>query len=270
MIDHRVPGLYMTMKHDGRTWHDYVSFIVRKSDMHHVYCIEPGVTINSSVKYVGTDDLSSITNFSEDQLTRVSLLAYYGYRYANHLDEKWYAVTQYLIWQTIGEDWQFYFTNGLAGKELPNQFSAEMKELEELVADHYEVPDFGSYEFNLLLGSSLELIDELMVLNNFKIISETELLVNDNTLTFIANQVGQFKIRFIKEEPMFTNNPIVYYNDNHQNVFMVGNYLPVSHEIIINVTKPLLKVPIPKTGKVVFPWHDLLLGGLSIVWWLKK
>ena len=44
---------------------------------------------------------------------RISLLAYYGYGYEGHSDQKWYAITQVMIWRTTNPESDIYFTDTL-------------------------------------------------------------------------------------------------------------------------------------------------------------
>ena len=34
-----------------------------------------------------------------DKKTKISMIAHFGYGYKNHTDVKWYAITQFMIWQ---------------------------------------------------------------------------------------------------------------------------------------------------------------------------
>ena len=110
---------YIKMDRGGQS-HDYnMSMITRKSDNHFVYCIQPATPILSSVTYSGTDtDQEVVAHLSKSQWKRIELLAYYGYQYGNHTDKKWYAITQFLIWNTANDGWDIYFTDTRGGNRI--------------------------------------------------------------------------------------------------------------------------------------------------------
>ena len=62
-----------------------------------LYCIEPGIPINS-LSYQITNDysLSSMIKYE------LELIAYYGYSYPSHQSDLYLMATQKLIWETLG------------------------------------------------------------------------------------------------------------------------------------------------------------------------
>ena len=108
---------------------------------------------------------------SEAQWERISLLAYYGYQYNDngydHSNNKWYAITQVMIWRTTNPESDIYFTNTLNGNRI-SQFDSEIAEMERLVANHYKTPQFESGK-TVPIGSTINLNDSNNVLSNYKI-----------------------------------------------------------------------------------------------------
>ena len=98
-----IKGDYILKVKGSTRKYQQMTVITRNSDNQFVYCIEPGTPIASgSTIYQGQDfNQSYIANITNEQWRRISLLAYYGYGYANHTDIKWYSVTQVLIWQSV-------------------------------------------------------------------------------------------------------------------------------------------------------------------------
>lgn len=268
----RVSGVYVTKKHDGRTWHDYINILNRRSDGHWVYCIQPGVSIDSEANYIGTDqDLAQATKLTNAQISRVELLAYYGYSYNengyNHSANKWYAVTQFLIWQTIGSDWNIYFTDGLGGPKLESKYITEITELETLVANHNQKPDFGAEKFRIDLNSAITLIDQNGVLNNYTINYNPETItlgVDGNNLTIKAHESGKSTIELIKSTKKWNTSPLVYINPESQNVFMIGNFTPI--KTLLEIESFSGQIIIEKTGETVviedgtYSYQEILLS----------
>ena len=173
--------------------------------------------------------------FSDAQWERISLLAYYGYGYEGHSDQKWYAITQVMIWRTTNPESDIYFTDTLNGNRV-SRFDGEMAELESLVANHYKAPRFQD-NIVMPIGSTITLNDSNNVLSNFRVASATNVnaSVNGNTLTVTATKVGDATINLQKSATKYELPPIVYFKDGSQNVFRVGNYDPVRTNLKIKV-----------------------------------
>ena len=113
------------------------------------------------------EDYEKVLGFSESQWDRISLLAYYGYGYGNHTDQKWYVITQVMIWRTTNPESDIYFTDKLNGSRV-NKFDGEIAELESLVAKHYTAPKFQS-DIVMPIGSTISLNDSNNVLSNYEV-----------------------------------------------------------------------------------------------------
>ena len=176
---------------------------------------------------------------SEAQWERISLLAYYGYQYNDngydHSNNKWYAITQVMIWRTTNPESDIYFTNTLNGNRI-SQFDSEIAEMERLVANHYKTPQFESGK-TVPIGSTINLNDSNNVLSNYKITGTNNVSasVNGNTLSITANTVGEGSITFEKTATKYEIPPIVYFSDHSQNVMRVGNYDPVKSKYTLKV-----------------------------------
>ena len=73
-----IPNEYVSKTKGGTTKYQQMTFITRKSDNQFVYCIEPGMALNSSTNYTGYDyDQAFIANMTQEQWRRIQLLAYY-------------------------------------------------------------------------------------------------------------------------------------------------------------------------------------------------
>ena len=229
------------VKPDGYTKYQQAKFIRRSEDNQFVYCLQPYTDIDNNLPYydVIRDDYANILGLSEDQWERISLLAYYGYQYSengfNHSDNKWYAITQVMIWRTTNPESDIYFTDSLNGNRT-SQFDGEIAELESLVSNHYKIPSFES-NITLPIGQTKQLNDSNNVLSNFTIKETTNVSasINDNTLSITANGIGDGKVTFEKKATKYEIPPIVYFSDHSQNVMRVGNYDPVRSRFTLKV-----------------------------------
>ncbi len=227
-------------KPDGYMKYQQARFLRRSEDNKFVYCLQPYVEIDNNLPYyqVARSDYATYLNMTQEQWDRVSLLAYYGYQYNengyDHSNNKWYAITQVLIWRTVEPTSRIVFTDTLNGTEVSNKFASEIAEIESLVANHYKKPSFNT-EIKVPIGKSQELVDSNGVLSNFKVVSVENgtASINGNTLTITPTSVGQVKVKLAKNTTKYSTNPIVYFSNHSQNVMRVGNYDPVPASVEI-------------------------------------
>lgn len=234
---------------DGYIKYQQGSFIRRSEDNAFVYCLQPYVDIDNNLPYynIARSDYATYLNMTQEQWDRISLLAYYGYQYNengyDHSNNKWYVITQVLIWRTAEPTSRIVFTDTLNGNDLPNKFASEIAEMESLVANHYKRPSFNT-DIKVPIGKSQDLVDQNGVLSNFKVVSaENETAtINGNTLTITPTSVGQVKVKLAKNATKYSTNPIVYFSNHSQNVMRVGNYDPVPANVEITSVGGRLKI----------------------------
>lgn len=243
-----IPNDYVNKTKGGYTKYQQMTLITRKSDNQFVYCIEPGMGLNSSTTYTGYDyDQAFLANITQDQWRRIQLLAYYGYGYSdsevNHNALKWYTVTQVMIWQTIPNGYDIYFTDSLNGNRI-TKYTSEMAEMESLLAKHYVTPNFGSGNYEMMIGSTLKLTDHNSVLSKYSVTGNSAISVNKsgNDLYLTANSIGSTNITMKKADAKYSHPTIVYIDPNSQNVMQVGSYDPINLSLNINVVGGRIKI----------------------------
>lgn len=224
---------YVVKSKNGIKKYQQMTMMERLSDGEFVYCIEPGIAINSDNLLVGSDmNQSEFASISKDEWKRISLLAYYGYGYSGHTNIKWYTITQFMIWQTVNNGYDIYFTDTLNGKRI-SKYTSEMKEMEELIAKHDIVPDFGDNSFNLGLGESINIVDKNNVLSLYDVSSSdiVDIQKSTNSLTLVANKAGKDSITLTKKDKSLEHPAIVYVHPVSQDIVVRGSY----DEININL-----------------------------------
>lgn len=228
-------------KPDGYTKYQQARFIRRSEDNAFVYCLQPYTDIDNNLPYydVIRSDYENVLGFSEAQWERISLLAYYGYQYNDngydHSAQKWYVITQVMIWRTTNPESDIYFTDTLNGNRIA-KFESEIAEMERLVSNHYKTPQFQS-GLVVPIGSTTELNDSVGVLKDYKIsgTNNVSASINGNTLSVTANKVGDGSITFEKRATKYEIPPIVYFSDHSQNVMRVGAYDPVRSKFTLKI-----------------------------------
>lgn len=226
-----IKGVYIMKEKAGTTQKSYLTaqIIRRSTDNHFVYCVEPFMSVDSSKNYnITAQDYLEILNLSKEQWQKMSLYAYYGYGYGNHTQDKWWAVTQILIWRTVDSNSKFYFTKTLNGSKDDSKFANEIAELESLVNNHYTNPSIN-VKNSLNIGESVTVTDNNKVLNNYSISHSDNISVSraDNQLTITAKEVGNASITIEKKSDLHDNEPLLYYATSSQDVMSVGNYDPI-------------------------------------------
>lgn len=224
---------------DGSGYYLYeqASFINRSLDNQFVYCLQPYVFVDGNAEYqVQYSDYLQVIEMTPEQWERVSLLAYYGYKYGNHTEDKWYAVTQLLIWKAVSPNTEIFFTDTLAGNRNDNLYINEINELNSLVANHSDRPSFNTTSLSLNIGQTISLNDSNGVLSNYKVAStnNVDASISGNSLSITATGVGSASVTLEKCDILYSTPPIVYYSPFSQDVLAVGQYDPIFTTIEFN------------------------------------
>lgn len=149
-----------------------------------VYSTDNFLDYHSQVQYA--------LNLEDEIWNRMELLIYYGYGYDRHLEEKWYYITQYLLWQTLypNSNWSIEMK-----EESPYHFQKEVDEMETLIKEHQLLPSFTEdYIFiDEKEDATIELKDEYHVLKDYHIYGGMELEVDisskEDTLILRRNPI---------------------------------------------------------------------------------
>lgn len=230
------------IKYEYHNFHSQAAIHRRSSDNAIVYCIESWKGLTGS--NVGDfQEENSYSKLSPSQLDRIKKLAYFGYGYQdqfyNHTDLKWYAITQYMIWQVQAPNIEHYFVNSISSSTPINMFEREIAELNYLV-DSLPNPMRVSYNESILLGKSKTIkIDNL---KNYEISYSDNLAVETNldnntvkiTPKSASNAYVNFKKKYNRQGEVFH----YYVSDNYQDTMSVGDLESeeIKYEINIETT----------------------------------
>lgn len=242
---------YVVKSKNGVKKYQQMTMMERLSDGKFVYCIEPGIAINSDNLLVGSDmNQDEFANIPESIWKRISLLAYYGYGYLGHYDIKWYTITQFMIWQTVNNGYDIYFTDTLNGKRI-SKYDDEIKEMEVLLSKHDVVPSFNVSSINLKFGESITLIDNNQVLEMYDITNNDIVNIekSSNFLTLTALKAGKSSITLTKKDRNLEHPAIVYVHPVSQDVVVRGSYDEVNVNIDVSVEN-IAQVKVTKIDKV--------------------
>ncbi len=229
----RIDGVYYIKASKSVTQYR-IGVVIRNKDNNKIaYCIEPFTALNTSGNYTSYVDYDSNLNLSEENWNRIKLLSYYGFGYEGHTDEKWFSITQVMIWRTIDPTSSFNWINNLTEKKIIYPYENEINELEKLVNDHYIKPDIQD-EITMTKGETIVLEDKNNVINEYEIIGNSNDYIDGNLLYISDNGEKEREIKLVKKGNL--NEPaIFYYNNESQNTIERGNYEDIEKIIKIKV-----------------------------------
>lgn len=187
-----ISNVWMNKKNpkDGLTYYNQARFFRETSTNNIAYCIEPFIFFDGNQAYQGT---TSPINYTQEQITEMTLIAHFGYGYKGHTEPKWYAVTQFMLWKVAEPNAYYYFSNYKNGPEV-TMFEQEISEINNLVNEYKKSTSFNNTTYDIVEGESLTLTDKNNILNSFKTTTDIATIKN-NTLTTKHLTEGTYKIK---------------------------------------------------------------------------
>ena len=212
-----INGEYVNKEINGINYYMTMQYI-KDSKGNIVYCIEPFVDFSegkSYVSYIG--DLKSYKNLSKEQKRKIELITYYGYGYNNRKDDKWYVITQYLVWKTVDNNADIYFTKTLNGKRI-DKYKNEIKQLLNDV-DGHDITPFFVKKYTVNYGKDL-IISE--VGNNYEVIeSDFEYKLDGDLKILKVLNNGTIKLK--KKSNIYNDKIAIFDSSNSQDLIRPGN-----------------------------------------------
>ena len=197
------------------------------------YCIEPFKSFRGGAYYL--NEYKYNNNIGQ----RIKLLAYFGYGYQNHTDSKWYAITQLMIWQTIVNNDDIYFTDGLNGKRI-NIYTDEINEINNLINDYHINPQFN-LKNTVIKNKNFELMDTNNKLNNYEIITNKNIKIESNKIIGNLNQEEEIELTLKRINKRVYRTPLFFLNENSQDMFTPGD-LENEQKVKIKVIEPEITI----------------------------
>lgn len=213
----------LKIKENGEKEYKKGQFII-DNERDYVYCLEPFVKVNNNSSYNKyTDNFAKNLGLSDELWEKINLISYYGYQYKddthNHMDSKWYYITQMLIWQNVSPEARFYFTDTFKGNINSTLFINEINEIYDLVNNHYTIPEFDVPD--TYIGDTLSIIDRNGVLKKFA--GSENVKINGNILTIKISDVNnKFTLR-----KGANNKAFIFVSTDSQNILKGKMDVPV-------------------------------------------
>lgn len=262
-----LPNAYIKKFRANKGKYEQMRMFRRRKDNQFVYCIQLWEELQSNKNLMGYDSNQYIyANIDYSTWERIMLIAYYGYGYQDHTDSKWYTITQFMIWQETSPDSLIYFTDTLNGNRV-KKYEQEINEINNLIQSHFNLPSFNSQNYQVKYKEQVTISDTNYILEKFNIMNDGGMTVfkNGNTLTFSNAYVGNSKITFLNADKRYQMAPIVYIDNNGQNLLAPGSYDPIYMEV--GVELPYTDILINKMdidNQTNIPQGDASLAGTKV------
>ena len=254
-----INNIYMNKQKAGSStiYYQKARFFRQTGTNRFAYCIDPFVFFQDGSIYEETITPSNLTSSQKEQ---ISLIAYFGYGYKNHTDTKWYAITQFMIWQAADPTGNFYFTDGLNGPRI-TAYTNEMNEINNLINNYKKQTSLNNKTYTLLEGESLSVTDTNNVLSNYKS-SNPNFIISGNKLTSSSLTEGVYQIDLIREEN-YHNAPLLFYQSaNSQALMQTGNLSNKQEHLQVEVIKTEIEITkIDKDTQSITPSGEGVLIG---------
>lgn len=237
----------LKVKENGEKEYKKGQFII-DNEGDYVYCLEPFVKVNNNSSYNKyTDNYAKNLGLSDELWEKINLISYYGYQYKddthNHIDPKWYYITQMLIWQNVSPEARFYFTDTFKGNVNSTLFANEIKEIYNLVNNHYKIPEFDVPD--TYIGDTLSIIDRNGVLKNFA--GSKNVKINGNIL---AIEISDLSNKFTLKKGT-NNKAFIFVSSDSQNVLKGKMDVPVIANYDIKGLELKGNIKIKKYGEAI-------------------
>ena len=243
-----VPGIYIYMDRINKKVYRQFREIYKEGTNELVYCVEPGATLSQG-EYSDEVNYNSKFNIQADKWEKIKKIAYYGYRYQNHTDIKWYAITQYIIWKELmPSNWTMYFVDEHHNK-IENMFKLEIDEIYNLVNNHKDRPALSDeYIFNY--NDDIKITDVNMLLNRYQSsVGEIKSNILDLNNSLDVGEEAEIDLDYkYYKEPKF------HYNENGQNILTRGDIFKdkLSISILITAGKVMINECDEESSESVF------------------
>lgn len=233
------------IKYQYHNFHSQAAIYRKTTDNKFVYCIESWEPISNAPTGSHFNTLKEKPkHLSPSDAKKIEALAYYGYGYedknTSHLDPKWYAITQYLIWQIESPEIEHYFVSSLTSSTPIYPYEKEIAELKKLVVEKTKNISFFDNDHSthkIEKDTFIEIFDKNEVVGNYKyVFSETLKIyhLSYKSITFKAEQEGEHILTF-KQSYDYYHKPYTYYvSDSYQDMLEPGDLDELVNTFVFN------------------------------------
>ena len=216
-----VEGVYAVQKYKtggSRMYFAHIYEMHKNNKIYIGYCIQLGEDVKEAT-YNSTSDYTKV-NISKEDAEYIKLVAYYGYKYSNHNEEKFYLAAQEIIWERLTKDEIYWVSEeDYNGPQINVEY--EKSRILDYVNKHNLKPEFEAKTINY--GEKVILEDKNKVMGMYKLISASNCGLDSYGGKFII-KTNSFSDVTIKMERIINNDnkEMFYYTPGSQNIVSVG------------------------------------------------
>ena len=252
-----IDGIYVTKEKGGIKYYQKARFFMLNNYNKEAYCIEPFAMFNENGLYQGS---LTADNLNNEQMKQIKNIINFGYKYGNHYDEKWYAITQFMVWQVADPTGEYYFTDGLNGNKII-RFQDEINEINSLIEEYNRLPSIANANIDIVENQKITLVDQNYVLSKY-IVESDNATIENNKLIINELKEGNHKIHLYRKEFNSIGLPVFYNSTTSQNMAINGDLEQIDIYIHINVSKTSIEITkIDSHTKTTIPSGDAILKG---------
>lgn len=234
-----INGIYMNKRAQGSKtiYYQKARFFRQTGTNTPAYCIEPFNFFSENGSYQSTVNPNNLTAYQKE---RISKIAHFGYGYPGRTEEKWYAITQMMIWKEADPNGDFYFTDKLNGTRI-NAYVEEMNQINNSIYLNDITPSIIGKEYKLVEGESLNITDTNNVLNNY-VVSNNIFKIENNKLQTNKLKEGVYETNIIKNNNIH-NSPVIFYQSpTSQDLVIMGDIDNKNFNIKVKVIKTSIEI----------------------------
>ena len=254
-----IEGIWMNKYNPSNKtiYYQKARFFRQRGTNEFAYCIEPFSFFNGNSQYESTINPYNLT---ESQKQRITAIAHFGYNYTNHTDPKWYAITQFMIWQASDPSGDYYFTDSLNGNRI-NPFQNEINEINNLINNYNTHPSFENKTFYQVENNKLEIVDTNNILSYYTI-NDANIIKENNKLISNYKDEGEYTVSLSRQDKYY-NKPIIFFQSSQsQNLVETGDINDINSNFKIMIQKTNLTInKHDKDNDSIIPSGDAFLDG---------
>jgi len=253
-----IDNIYL-IRTDGATkYYQKARFFRRRSDNQPAYCLEPFAVFNEDAPYNNSQMLPSFPSKRD----RIREIVRFGYLDKNHTDEKWYAITQMMIWKELYGENNFYFTDTLNGNKI-EPYNNEINEINRRIEESKKKPSWDNQTFYIEQGNEISLYDSNQVLDKYVLKSGNGggITKVNHTLKVKQTSTDKSNIREIKllKTDHYHNKPVMFYYANNSQAIITTGDLPNTEEAKVKIIFQKLQLNIQKISEKIEHAHETKL-----------
>ena len=180
-----IPNIWMNRKNNqsGIIYYNQARIFREANTNNIAYCIEPFIFFNENYSYTGT---TTPNNFTQQQIEDMILISHFGYGYGNHLEQKWYAITQFMLWKTAEPNATYYFSNYKNGPPI-TMFESEINEITSLINNYKKDLSFNNQTYTIVENQKITITDTNNIINTFKVTSNNATIIKGSATPDICS-----------------------------------------------------------------------------------